>query len=184
MKKKGVEIMDKNLKYYLSLNYPLILTWDKTDKIYIVEYPDMPGLSAHGKTERAAIALAERFKKEWLKDALSAGLTIPEPPTDDDYSGRFVFRTSPANHRRLSERAKAEGKSLNSYMEMLTSEKSNAITIEKEINELKKIADALSKIQSPNKPLLPVASNLGGKFNISGTATDAGNFFYRKESLQ
>ena len=70
---------NKNLKYYLALNYPMVIRWDADDKVFFVEFPDLPGCMAHGKTPTSAVNLAQKIKKEWLKEALSSGISITEP---------------------------------------------------------------------------------------------------------
>ncbi|MCR4287140.1 MAG: type II toxin-antitoxin system HicB family antitoxin [Deltaproteobacteria bacterium] len=64
--------MKKDLDYYLPLNYPMTLIWDAEDKVWFVEFPDLPGCMAHGKTPNEAVDLAQKIKKEWLMDALKS----------------------------------------------------------------------------------------------------------------
>ncbi|MCR4288583.1 MAG: type II toxin-antitoxin system HicB family antitoxin, partial [Deltaproteobacteria bacterium] len=73
--------MKKDLKHYLSLNYPMILVWDADDKVFFVEFPDLPGCMAHGKTPDEAVDLAHKIKKEWLMDALKS--FKPSEPTQN-----------------------------------------------------------------------------------------------------
>ena len=74
----------KNLKYYLTLNYSMVIRWDADDKMFFVEIPALPGCMAHGKTPTSAVKLAQEIKKEWLKDALSSGILILEPKAEDN----------------------------------------------------------------------------------------------------
>ncbi|MDR4497978.1 MAG: type II toxin-antitoxin system HicB family antitoxin [Candidatus Scalindua sp.] len=39
--------------------YEMILYWDKTDKIFVVDIPELPCCMAHGKTKKQAIDNAE-----------------------------------------------------------------------------------------------------------------------------
>ena len=69
----------KNLQYYLALNYPMIVRWDNDDKVFFVEFPDLRGCMAHGKTPTSAVNLAQKIKREWIKEALSSNVKIVEP---------------------------------------------------------------------------------------------------------
>ncbi|MBI5886555.1 MAG: toxin-antitoxin system HicB family antitoxin [Deltaproteobacteria bacterium] len=127
---------DKDLNYYLSLNYPMNLIWDADDKVYFVEFPDLSGCMVHGTTPTSAVKLAQEVKKEWLVEALTSGISINEPKTDDDYSGKFVARLTPALHKRLAEQAAVEGRSLNAHVATLLSERSAALTVETVATEM------------------------------------------------
>lgn len=154
----------KNLEYYLSLNYPMNLIWDADDKVYFVEFPDLPGCMAHGTTPTSAVKLSKEIKKEWLTLVLASGVAITEPKADDDYSGKFVARLTPAIHRRLSEQAAAEGRSLNAHVVTLLSERSAALTVEKAAaemeNKMKRLEAAVVKMEAANKSSAQVATML------------------------
>lgn len=47
---------------------------------------------------------------------LASGRNIPEPKSEDGYSGKFVVRIPKTLHRLLSEQSKREGLSLNQYV--------------------------------------------------------------------
>ena len=81
---------NKNLKYYLALNYPMVIRWDADDKVFFVEFPDLPGCMAHGKTPTSAVKRAQKIKKEWLKDALSSKVEIAEPT--DNYHQEVIVK--------------------------------------------------------------------------------------------
>lgn len=152
----------KNLEYYLSLNYPMNLIWDAEDKVYFVEFPDLQGCMAHGTTPTSAVKLAQKFKKEWLIDALSSGFSIAEPKTDDDYSGKFVARLTPAIHKRLAEQAATEGRSLNAHVVTLLLERSAALTVEKAATEMedkmKRLEAAVVKMEAAHNRAVRVVS--------------------------
>ena len=54
-------------------------------------------------------------KREWLAAALEDGYEIPEPTSDDEYSGQFKLRLPKSLHRALAENSKREGISMNQY---------------------------------------------------------------------
>lgn len=65
--------------------YEMILYWDKTDKIFVVDIPELPGCMAHGQTKKQAIDNAENAVQFWIKTAKEDGIKIP------DAKGRLLF---------------------------------------------------------------------------------------------
>lgn len=65
--------------------YELIIFWDKTDQIFVVDVPELAGCIAHGKTKSEAIVNAEAAIDLWIETAKDDGIPIPEP------RGRLMF---------------------------------------------------------------------------------------------
>ncbi|HCM67620.1 MAG TPA: hypothetical protein DIS62_01280 [Candidatus Kerfeldbacteria bacterium] len=65
--------------------YEMIIYWDKTDNIYVVEVLELPGCMAHDKSKKEALENAEKAVKFWLKTAKEDGIQIPEP------KGRLMY---------------------------------------------------------------------------------------------
>jgi len=65
--------------------YEMIIYWDKIDKIFVVDVPELPGCMAHGSTKVKAMKNAETAIALWLKTAKKDGIDIPEP------KGRLLF---------------------------------------------------------------------------------------------
>lgn len=65
--------------------YEMIIYWDKTDKIFVVDVPELPGCMAHGKIRKEAIGNAEKAVHFWIKTAKEDGIKIPKP------KGRLMF---------------------------------------------------------------------------------------------
>lgn len=65
--------------------YEIIIFWDKIDKIFVVDVPELPGCMAHGKSKKEAIENAEKAIDLWIKTAKEDGVQIPEP------KGRLIF---------------------------------------------------------------------------------------------
>ena len=59
--------------------YEMIIYWDKTDNIYVVDVPELPGCMAHGKSKKEALENAEKAVEFWSKTAKEDGMQIPEP---------------------------------------------------------------------------------------------------------
>lgn len=112
----------KDLNYFKKLKYKWTGYYDPVDKVYFVEFPELPGCIAHGKTESKALKNALEVKDEWLETALEAGWTIPEPTPPVEASGRITFRPTKSIHQRLNERANEEGVSVNQLILTFVSE--------------------------------------------------------------
>jgi len=65
--------------------YEMIIYWDKTDNIYVVDVPELPGCMAHGKSKKEALENAEKAVEFWLKTAKEDGIQIPAP------KGRLMY---------------------------------------------------------------------------------------------
>ncbi len=116
--------MSKELEYYLSLDYPILVKKISEDDGggFLAEIPDLPGCMSDGETVEEAIHNVAKAKKKWISITLKRGLSIPLPATDEEtYSGKFTLRIPRSLHRELSKRAKAEGMSLNQYVLALLS---------------------------------------------------------------
>jgi antitoxin HicB len=82
---------------------------------WLVEFPDLPGCVADGETPEEAVREAEDAVRSWLETARLHGDPIPQPSRPDlaAYSGKWVLRAPKSLHKRLAERAREEGVSLN-----------------------------------------------------------------------
>jgi predicted RNase H-like HicB family nuclease len=63
-------------------DYPVMLTWSKEDKAYLVRVIDLPGCVADGKTKIEALNNAQLAIEEWLETAKEMGWTVPAPQDD------------------------------------------------------------------------------------------------------
>lgn len=91
---------------------------------YLIEFPDLPGCMSDGETIEEAIANGEDAKCCWIAAMKEAGRPIPAPSTGsaETYSGKWQLRAPKSLHRRLAERAKREGVSLNTLAVTLLAE--------------------------------------------------------------
>lgn len=106
--------MSKNLKYYLSLPYTIILRWDGDDEFFVARVDELPGCSAHGATEAEAVSNLRDNMQVWIEDCLVAGDPIPEPAQETELpSGKWLQRVPRSLHSKLIRLAKKEGVSLN-----------------------------------------------------------------------
>ena len=71
--------MDLNYMKKNETHYEMILFWDKEDRIFVVEVPELSGCMAHGSTRNQAIKNAEDAVNLWIKTAREDGVEIPQP---------------------------------------------------------------------------------------------------------
>src|SRR6266702_6179400 len=91
---------------------------------YLIEFPDLPGCMSDGGTIEEAIVNGEDAKRCWIAAMKEAGRPIPPPSVEpvETYSGKWQLRAPKSLHRKLAERAKREGVSLNSLVVALLAE--------------------------------------------------------------
>ncbi|MDD2402239.1 MAG: toxin-antitoxin system HicB family antitoxin [Clostridia bacterium] len=108
--------MEKNIEYYLRLNYPFNIKPDLDDGGYIAEFPDLRYCIGTGNSIDEAIEDAMIAKEEWIKAAYEHNVTIPKPSSNEEYNGRVTLRIPKSLHRRVVETAKIEGISANQFL--------------------------------------------------------------------
>jgi predicted RNase H-like HicB family nuclease len=59
--------------------YKIEIFYSAEDEGYIAVAPDLPGCSAFGETEEAALEEIKTAQKLWLETAQEEGIAIPEP---------------------------------------------------------------------------------------------------------
>ena len=118
----------KTIEEYMALPYRLELIPDADEGGYVVSYPDLRGCLTAGKTLEEAIANGEDAKREWLIAAMEEGYPIPDPASDESYSGQFKLRIPKSLHRQLAQQSKREGISMNQYCLYLLSQ-NNALHV-------------------------------------------------------
>jgi antitoxin HicB len=111
----------KDLEYYLQLPYRIEVYPD--DGGYTAAIPDLSGCLTFGDTLQEALSLIQDAKAGWLELAIENNQPIPEPALPPaDYSGKFTVRLPRSLHRRLAERARLEGISLNQLVNVTLAE--------------------------------------------------------------
>ncbi|MBR6767588.1 MAG: type II toxin-antitoxin system HicB family antitoxin [Clostridia bacterium] len=105
----------KTIEYYMALPYRMELVADMEEGGYVVSFPDLKGCISTGETVEQAVANANDARREWVSAALEDGYEIPEPNSDDEYSGQFKLRIPKSLHRQLAEHSRREGISMNQY---------------------------------------------------------------------
>ncbi|MDF9409123.1 MAG: HicB family protein [Pelotomaculum sp. PtaB.Bin013] len=111
--------MEKDLNYYLNLDYPFNVRPDTDDGGYIVEFPELRYCVGTGDTIEEAIKDAMLAKSEWIKASFEAGIAIPELVGSEEYNGCISLRIPKSLHKLVAETAKKEGVSANQFLSHL-----------------------------------------------------------------
>lgn len=89
---------------------------------YLIEFPDLPGCMSDGETIEEAIENGRDALRCWVQAMQDAGRAIPNPTSGTTYSGNWQMHVPKSLHRRLAERARAEGVSINTLAVTLIAE--------------------------------------------------------------
>ena len=105
----------RTIDEYMRLPYRMEVIPDTAEGGYVVRFPELPGCLTCADTLEEAVRNAADCKREWLTAAMEDGIDIPEPASEDEYSGQFKLRIPKSLHKSLAEHSKAEGISMNQY---------------------------------------------------------------------
>ena len=59
--------------------YEVIIYWSDEDQVFVAEVPELPGCSAHGPTQEAALASAQEAIGLWIETAREFDDLVPQP---------------------------------------------------------------------------------------------------------
>lgn len=107
--------MEKNLEYYLKLPYTRELTLG-SDGIWFIRIKELPGCFSQGNTAEEALRMIDDALAGYIEVELEDNETIPEPRSDEEFSGKFVVRVPKSLHRKISEVSVVENVSLNQWI--------------------------------------------------------------------
>ena len=111
-------MITRTVEDYLKLPYhvEIIREDDREDPGWVARVVELPGCITQGDTFEELGEMIEDAMRGWIGVALEAGIPVPEPARDEDYSGKFVVRLPKSLHRQLAEVAVREGVSLNQFI--------------------------------------------------------------------
>jgi len=89
---------------------------------FVASISDLPGCYSFGETQQEAIERLEESRAAWLESYRAMHGKIPEPADPVAFSGRVLMRMPKYLHRKLRERARDEGVSVNQYLVALVAE--------------------------------------------------------------
>ena len=111
---------DKSIEYYMRLPYTIRIIPEE-DKGFFAEIEELPGCMTEGETLEEVMENIREAQELWIETALEIGKEIPLPPEIEKYSGKFLVRVPKYLHRKLVNRARKEGISLNQLIVSLLS---------------------------------------------------------------
>lgn len=59
--------------------YEIIIYWSDDDQAFVAEVPELPGCTAHDKTQEAVLVNAKDAIQLWINTAKEFGDPVPEP---------------------------------------------------------------------------------------------------------
>ncbi|MDH5385211.1 MAG: toxin-antitoxin system HicB family antitoxin [Candidatus Aminicenantes bacterium] len=114
------------------------IKWSDEDSGFIATIPGIQGLSAFGKTREEALSELDIASEAYFESLKKAGRQLPDEEKVIPYSGQIRLRMPKSLHADLSDKAKDEGVSLNTYIVTLLSEKHTGRYLLKEVADLKR----------------------------------------------
>jgi predicted HicB family RNase H-like nuclease len=107
----------KDINFYMGLPYNITVqeTHDESGNYFYARVLELDGCQSHGSTIAEAYESIREAMEGWLEIKLEYGDEIPEPLTDNTFSGKFNLRIPKSLHKRLVVEAQTEGVSLNQY---------------------------------------------------------------------
>jgi len=122
---------EKNLDYFMRLPYRIELEEISPHLGGGISacIPDLGRYAVHadGETVQQALEKLEEIKRDRLEAYLEAGVPMPEPEKEENFSGKFVLRIPKYLHKELSIRARQNNVSLNQLITSLLSRERNSI---------------------------------------------------------
>ena len=97
-------------------HYTYRLSWSAEDGEHVATCAEFPSLSWLDEDEIEALRGIKRLVREAVEDMQASGEPAPEPLADKEFSGKFMVRVPPEQHRALAVRAAEAGVSLNRYV--------------------------------------------------------------------
>ena len=112
-----MHMTDTKLSHYMSLPYTkTVVKRDDEDGIhYISSVLELDGCSSDGTTPEEALRNLDEAMECYLESCIIHNDPIPEPVSEDNFSGKFLVRLPKSLHRRLTYESQKEGISLNQY---------------------------------------------------------------------
>ena len=100
----------------LAEHYTYRVTWSEEDGEHVALCLEFPSLSYLADTPAEALEGLIAMVGEVVDDMTASGETVPEPLSKRIYSGKFMVRIPPDQHRELAISAAEQGTSLNRYV--------------------------------------------------------------------
>ena len=110
--------MQELVEQYLRLPYTIKVIRDEGEGFsgWFARVVELPGCMTQAETLEELEGMIQEAMRAWIETALEDGAPIPEPRTEEAYSGKFVVRVPKSLHRQLVEAAERDGVSLNTFV--------------------------------------------------------------------
>lgn len=126
--------IEKGLDYYMGLPYTIELIKEPQGG-YFVCVRELKGCMTTAESCEEALTEIKSLMEEWLEIALEEKLSIPEPRSIDQFSGKFNLRIPKTLHRQLTEAAEDEGVSLNQFCNKILAESIGKYQVSERLNK-------------------------------------------------
>ncbi len=117
--------------------HAISIKWSDEDNGFIATIPGIQGLSSFGTTREKALAELKIASEAFFESLKKAGKKLPVEEKIITYSGQIRLRMPKSLHAELSDRAREECVSLNTYIITLLSEGHVKNNFHKEISSLR-----------------------------------------------
>jgi len=97
-------------------HYTLLVEWSAEDRVWIGRCPELFHGGVHGSDRAKVYAELCQAVDEHLAIAAADGTPLPAALAGKTFSGKFVLRITPEQHRLLALRALQAGDSLNNFV--------------------------------------------------------------------
>lgn len=97
-------------------HYTYRVTWSEEDGEHVGLCTEFPSLSWLAGTPEKALHNIMKLVKETVEDMQAGGEEVPQPIAEKPYSGKFMVRIPPEQHRTIAIEAAEQGISLNRYV--------------------------------------------------------------------
>jgi len=104
-----------NAKDYLKRPYARVIVQENEGGFY-TEILEFRGCYSSGETREEALDNLEEAAELWLEAEIEDGHNIPEPFSEQEYSGKFPLRMPKDLHKQVASLAYRQGTSLNQYI--------------------------------------------------------------------
>jgi antitoxin HicB len=108
----------RKVEDYLALPYTIEITRDSAEEGsgWFAKVVELPGCMTQVENLDELNEMITDATRAWIETAIEEGISIPEPRSRVDFSGKFVVRVPKSLHKDLAEAAERDGVSLNAYV--------------------------------------------------------------------
>ena len=131
--------------------HAISIKWSDEDNGFIATIPGIQGLSAFGTTREEALSELNVSSEAYFESLKKSGRQLPDEEKIITYSGQIRLRMPRSLHADLSNRAKDEGISLNTYIVTLLSERHIEKNLLKEVTSLRRKLEIMNSRIMTNK---------------------------------